>query len=149
MVEPRATVFHVEKIKNAETTAKLDFFISLAKKFYLNAFDANAENTFKIDLSLTRNMNEMVLASKVGNKDLQKPTFYLRKNIVVVSAVSYRCVCPEADEDTKFSGSRTPATLQKTVSLEDVDEGTNVMLSWLAVSDSTSPMPSVSASWRQ
>jgi hypothetical protein len=35
------------------------------------------------------------------------------------------------------------------VSLEDVDEGTNVMLSWLAASDSTSPIPSVSASWRR
>jgi hypothetical protein len=80
---------------------------------------------------------------------MQKPTFFSRKNILVVSAASYCCVCPKAaDEDTKSSGSRTPATLPKTVSLEDVDEGTNVMLSWLAVSDSTSPMPSVSASWR-
>ena len=150
MVEPRATVFHVEKMKNAETTAKLEFFTSLARKFYLNAFHANAENTFKIDLSLNRDMTVMLLASKIGSKELQKPTFCSRKNIVVVSAASCRCVCPKAaDEDTKFSGSRTPATLPKTVSLEDVDEGTNVMLSWLAVSDSTSPMPSVSASWRR
>ena len=48
MVEPRATVFHVEKMKNAETTSKLEFFTSLARTFYLNAFDANAENTFKL-----------------------------------------------------------------------------------------------------
>jgi hypothetical protein len=149
MVEPRATVFHVEKMKNAETTATLEFFTSLARTLYLNAFDANAENAFKIDLSLNRDMTVMLLASKVGNKELQKPTFFLRKNIVVVTAVSYRCVCPKADEDTKFSGSRTPATVRKTASSEDVDEGTNVMLSWLAVSDSTSPMPSVSVSWRR
>ena len=74
----------------------------------------------------------MLLASKVGNKELQKPTFFLRKNIVVVSAVSYRCVCPKAaDEDTKLSGLRTPATLSKTVSLEDVDEGlVSCFLGW-------------------
>ncbi len=150
MVESRATVFHIENIKNAETTAKLEFFTSLAKKFCLNAFDANAENRFKIDLSLNRDMTVMLLASKVRNKELQKPTFFLRKNIVVVLAVLYCCVCPKAaDEDTKSSGSRTPATLPKTVSLEDIDERKNVMLSWLAVSDSTSPVLSVSASGRQ
>jgi hypothetical protein len=32
----KATVFHVEKMKNAETTAKLEFFTSLARKFYLH-----------------------------------------------------------------------------------------------------------------
>jgi hypothetical protein len=82
MVEPRATVFHVEKMKNAEMTAKLEFFTSLAKKFYLNAFDANAENTFKIDLSLNRDMTVMLLASKVGNKELQKPIFSCAKTLL-------------------------------------------------------------------
>jgi hypothetical protein len=48
MVEPRATVFHVEKMKDAETTAKIEFFTSLARTFYLNAFDENAENTSKL-----------------------------------------------------------------------------------------------------
>jgi hypothetical protein len=60
MVEPRATVFQVEKMMNLETTAKLEFFTSLARKFYLNAFDArNAENTFKIELSLNWDMTVM------------------------------------------------------------------------------------------
>ena len=90
----------------------------------------------------------MLLASEVGNKELQKPTFHLRKNIVVVSTASYRCMCPEAaDEDAKSSGSRTPATEPTSVSLEDVDEVTNVMLMWLAVSEKSSPMPSFSTSW--
>jgi hypothetical protein len=132
----------------AKTTAKLQFFTSLATKFYLNAFEANAENTYKIDLSLKRDTTVMLLASKVGNKELQKPTFHLRKNIVVVSTASYRCMCPEAaDEDAKSSGSRTPATEPTSVSLEDVDEVTNVMLMWLAVSEKSSPMPSFSTSW--
>ncbi len=95
-MEPRTTVFHVQKMKNAETTAKLEFFTSLAWKFYLNAFDANDESTHKIELSLNRDMTVMLLASKVRNKDLQKPTFSSRKNIVVVLATSYRCVCPGA-----------------------------------------------------
>ena len=33
------------------------------------------------------------------------------------------------------------------MSLDDVNEETNVMLTWLEVSDKTSPMPSISASW--
>jgi hypothetical protein len=45
IVEPRATVFHVEKMKNAETTAKLEFFTSVGRKFYFNTFQVNAENT--------------------------------------------------------------------------------------------------------
>ena len=65
-----------------------------------------------------------------------------------MSAVLYHCVCPEAaDEDLKHSGSRTPARGPKSVSLEDVDEVTNVMLMWLAVSEKSSPMPSFSTSW--
>jgi hypothetical protein len=66
----------------------------------------------------------MFLASKVGNKELQKPTFFSRKIIVVVSAASYRCLCPKsADEDTKSSGSRTPDILPRTVSLETLMKG--------------------------
>ncbi len=66
-----------------------------------------------------------------------------------MSAALYCCMCfKAADEDMKSSGSRAPARGPKSVPFEDVDEGTNVMLLWLAVSDSTSPMPSVSVSWR-
>jgi hypothetical protein len=92
IVELKAAVFHVEKMKNGETTAKVEFFTSLARRLYLNAFEANAENTYKIDLSLNREMTVMLLASKVGNKELQKPTFFSRKSIVVKSAASYHCV---------------------------------------------------------
>ena len=61
MVELRATVFHVEKMKNAETTAILTSS-HLWQKNFLTAFDANAENTFKIDLSLNQDMTVMLLA---------------------------------------------------------------------------------------
>ena len=150
IVEPRAPVFHVATMKNAETTAKLEFFTSLARKFYLSAFEANADNTYKIELSLNRDSTAMLLAAKVGNKELPKSTLYLRKNIVVVSAASYRCVCPEAaDEDAKSSGSSTRASGSKTLSSRNVDAGSNVMLTWLAVSDKTSPMPAIAASWRR
>ena len=150
IVEPRAPVIHVETMKNAETTAKLEFFTSLARKFYLSAFEANAENTYKIELSLNRDSTAMLLASKVGNKELPKSTLYLRKNIVVVSAASYRCVCPEAaDEDAKSSGSSTRASGSETLSSLNVDAGSNVMLTWLAVSDKTSAMPAIAASWRR
>jgi hypothetical protein len=160
IIEPRATVFRVDKMKNAESTAKLEFFTALAKKFYLTNFEANEENTYKIGLSLNRDTTVMLLASKVGGKDLPKSTFYLRKNIHVVSAASYRCVCPdEADEDFKPSGSRSPAMASKSVSLEDANKETSddadadkeidVMLTWLAVSDRTHPMPSIAASWRR
>jgi hypothetical protein len=116
-------------------------------------FEANEENTYKIDLSLNRDTTVMFLASKVGGKDLLKSTFHLRKNIHVVSAASYRCVCPdEADDDFKTTGSRSPATAPKSVSLDDADKETketDVMLTWLAVSDRTHPMPSIAASWRR
>jgi hypothetical protein len=92
----------------------------------------------------------MLLASKVGGKDLPKSTFHLRKNIHVVSAASYRCVCSdEADDDYKTTGSRSPATAPKSVSLDDADKETDVMLTWLAVLDRTHPMPSIAASWRR
>ncbi|KAI2512121.1 hypothetical protein MHU86_2208 [Fragilaria crotonensis] len=156
VVDPRATVFHVDKMKHAEaSSAKLEFFTGLARKFYLTMFEANEENTYKIDLSLNRDTTVMLLASKVGSKDLPKSTFYLRKHVHVVSAASYRSVCPdEKDDDSKPSGSISPATstAPKSASLDDADKETketNVMLTWLAVSDRTHPMPSIAASWRR
>jgi hypothetical protein len=70
-------------MKNAESTAKLEFFTALAKKFYLTMFEANKENTYKIDLSLNRDTTVMLLASKVGGKDLPKSTFHLRKTFML------------------------------------------------------------------
>jgi hypothetical protein len=66
IVEPRATAFHDENMRITETTAKLQFFTSLARKFYLSAFEANAENTFKIDRSIVGQRSQI----RQGNQHL-------------------------------------------------------------------------------